>query len=50
MKAFIKVMNALSDPNRVKLLKMLQHRSMCVCETGSIADSSAKCFEALEIT
>ena len=32
MKSFIKVMKALSDPNRVKLLKMLQHRSMCVCE------------------
>jgi ArsR family transcriptional regulator len=32
MKVFIKVMKALSDPNRVKLLKMLQHRSMCVCE------------------
>ena len=32
MKAFIKVMKAFSDPNRVKLLKMLQHKSMCVCE------------------
>ncbi len=32
MKVFIKVMKALSDPNRVKLLKMLQHKSMCVCE------------------
>ena len=32
MKTFIKVMNSLSDPNRVKLLKMLQHKSMCVCE------------------
>jgi ArsR family transcriptional regulator, arsenate/arsenite/antimonite-responsive transcriptional repressor len=32
MKEFIKVMKALSDPNRVKLLKMLQHRVMCVCE------------------
>ena len=25
-------MKALSDPNRVKLLKMLQRKSMCVCE------------------
>ena len=25
-------MKALSDPNRVKILKMLQHRMMCVCE------------------
>lgn len=32
MKTFIKVMKALSDSNRVKLLKMLQHKSMCVCE------------------
>ena len=32
MKEFIRVMKALSDPNRVKILKMLQHRMMCVCE------------------
>ena len=32
MKAFIRVMKAFSDPNRVKLIKMLQHKSMCVCE------------------
>ena len=32
MKEFIKVMKALSDPNRVKILKMLQHKSMYVCE------------------
>lgn len=32
MKAFIKVMKALSDPNRVKILKMLQSRNLCVCE------------------
>jgi ArsR family transcriptional regulator len=32
MKEFIKVMKALSDSNRVKLLKMLQKRTMCVCE------------------
>ncbi len=32
MKEFIRVMKALSDPNRVKLLKMLQKRTMCVCE------------------
>jgi ArsR family transcriptional regulator len=29
---FIKVMKALSDPNRVKTVKLLQHKSMCVCE------------------
>jgi len=32
MDPFIKVMKALSDPNRVKMLKMLQWRGMCVCE------------------
>jgi ArsR family transcriptional regulator len=32
MKNFIKLMKALSDPNRVKILKMLQHQVMCVCE------------------
>ncbi len=32
MKEFLKVMKALSDPNRVKILKMLQHKDMCVCE------------------
>ncbi|NVM26036.1 MAG: winged helix-turn-helix transcriptional regulator [Desulfobacterales bacterium] len=32
MKTFIKVMKALSDPNRAKIIKMLQHKMMCVCE------------------
>jgi ArsR family transcriptional regulator, arsenate/arsenite/antimonite-responsive transcriptional repressor len=32
MKDFIRVMKALSDPNRVKVVKMLQHKAMCVCE------------------
>jgi len=32
VKAFVKVMKALSDPNRVKIIKMLQHKMMCVCE------------------
>jgi ArsR family transcriptional regulator len=32
MKNFLKVMKALSDPNRVKIVKMLQHKLMCVCE------------------
>ena len=35
MKDFIKVMKALSDPNRVKIVKMLQHKTMCVCELQS---------------
>ena len=32
MREFIKIMKALSDPNRVKILKLLQHRVLCVCE------------------
>ena len=32
MKAFTKVMKALSDPNRVKMIKLLQQKTMCVCE------------------
>lgn len=32
IKEFIGVMKALSDPSRVKILKMLQRRDMCVCE------------------
>jgi len=37
LKTFIKIMKALSDPNRVKILKLLQHKSgMCVCELKSL--------------
>jgi ArsR family transcriptional regulator len=32
MEEFIKVMKALSDQNRVKVIKLLQQRVMCVCE------------------
>ena len=32
MKSFTKVMKALSDPNRVKIIKALQQKQMCVCE------------------
>jgi len=32
MKDFIRVMKALSDPNRVRVVKMLQEKEMCVCE------------------
>ncbi|NNG00015.1 MAG: winged helix-turn-helix transcriptional regulator [Desulfobacteraceae bacterium] len=32
MKPFIQVMKALSDPNRVKIIKLLEQKSMCVCE------------------
>ena len=32
VKEFLKVMKALSDPNRVKIIKLLQQKTMCVCE------------------
>lgn len=32
MKTFTQVMKALADANRVKIVKLLQHRTMCVCE------------------
>jgi ArsR family transcriptional regulator len=44
MKTFIRVMKALSDPNRVKMMKMLQQRPLCVCEIKEslgIAQSTA---------
>jgi len=35
MKTFVKVMKALSDPNRVKIVKLLQQKVMFVCELQS---------------
>jgi ArsR family transcriptional regulator len=32
MREFVKVMKALSDPTRVKILKLLEKRMFCVCE------------------
>jgi len=32
VKEFLKVMKALSDRSRVKIMKMLQRRVLCVCE------------------
>lgn len=40
MKEFIKVMKALSDPTRTKLVKMLQKRTMCVCEVRAALEIS----------
>ena len=31
MDQFVKVMKALSNPSRLKIIKMLQHKPMCVC-------------------
>ena len=36
MKDFIRIMKALSDPNRVKVLKMLGKKELCVCEITAI--------------
>ncbi len=32
LRSFVKTMKALSDPSRVKILKMLEGGEMCVCE------------------
>ncbi|WP_457571328.1 ArsR/SmtB family transcription factor [Desulfovulcanus sp.] len=32
MKQLLKTIKALSDPNRVKIIKMLEQKEMCVCE------------------
>jgi ArsR family transcriptional regulator, arsenate/arsenite/antimonite-responsive transcriptional repressor len=37
LKKVTKVMKALSDPNRVKIIKLLQHKSsLCVCELRAL--------------
>ena len=36
MKTFIRVMKALADPNRVRVLKLLQQGELCVCEIQKI--------------
>jgi ArsR family transcriptional regulator len=38
MKNFIRVMKALSDPNRLKIMKMLQQKVCCVCEIQEALD------------
>ena len=52
MRDFIKVMKALSDPNRVKMVKMLQHKVMCVCEIkealGLAQSTASKHLKILE--
>lgn len=35
MKPLVQTMKALSDPGRIKIIKLLQHRSLCVCEIQS---------------
>jgi len=36
MKTFIRVTKALSDPNRVRVLKLLQEGELCVCEIQKV--------------
>ena len=36
MKPFIQVMKALSDPSRVKIMKMLGAKELCVCELTAL--------------
>lgn len=36
MKTFIRVMKALSDPNRVRILKILGSKELCVCEIQTL--------------
>lgn len=36
MKQFIRVMKALSDPNRVRVIKLLGQKDLCVCEIQQV--------------
>ena len=36
MRAYLKVMKAAADGTRAKILKMLEHRDLCVCEMQSV--------------
>ncbi len=36
MKQFIRTMKALSDPNRVRVLKLLERGELCVCEIQNL--------------
>ena len=52
MQEFIKVMKAASDTTRVKILKMLQKKVMCVCEiqkaVGTAQSTASKHLKILE--
>ena len=52
MKEFIRVMKALSEPTRVKILKILEKRTMCVCELqtaiGAAQSTTSKHLKILE--
>jgi ArsR family transcriptional regulator len=36
MKSFLRITKALSDPNRVRVVKLLEDRSLCVCEIQQV--------------
>lgn len=36
MKPLIRAMKALSDPNRIKIVKMLEKKELCVCEITAL--------------
>lgn len=38
MRSFIRVMKAVSDPNRVTILKMLGKKELCVCEITAVLE------------
>ena len=40
MKEFVKVMKAMSDPSRIKILKLLQNKKLCVCELQALLELS----------
>jgi len=52
MRDFIKVMKALSDRNRIKMIKLLQRRVLCVCEIqaamGLAQSTASKHLKILE--
>ena len=52
MREFTKIMKALSDPNRVKMVKLLQRRVLCVCEIkealGLAQSTASKHLKILE--
>jgi len=52
MRDFIKVMKALSDSNRIKMIKLLQRRVLCVCEIqeamGLAQSTASKHLKILE--
>ena len=36
MRELVKVFKAVADKNRIRILKMLQHKKMCVCELSAV--------------